>query len=133
MHLIEFESHKPEDLIDITAKVQQSVSESKIISGICTIYIPHATSGVIINENDDPEIINHFLGVLRKLAPRGSFRHDRIDNNGDAHIKSALVDPSVTIPFSDGKLLLGTWQSIMLCEFDGPKRRKVIITIIPEN
>ncbi len=84
-----------------------------------------------MNENDDPNIIEDVLGVLRKLAPRGTFLHDRIDGNGDAHIKSTIVGPSESIPFENGRLMLGTWQSVMLCEFDGPKHmRRVIVTLL---
>ncbi len=126
-----FSSNCREDLIDITSEINSAIRESTIKSGVCNIYVPHATSGVIVNENDDPNIIHDVLGVLRKLAPKGSFLHDKIDGNGDAHVKSAIVGPSESIPFENSRLLLGTWQSVMLCEFDGPKQsRKVIITLI---
>ncbi len=126
-----FSSDCREDLIDITSEINSAIRESTIKSGVCNIYVPHATSGVIVNENDDPNIIHDVLGVLRKLAPKGSFLHDKIDGNGDAHVKSAIVGPSEFIPFENRHLLLGTWQSVMLCEFDGPKQsRKVIITLI---
>ena len=126
-----FSSDYREDLIDITSEINSAIRESTIKSGVCNIYVPHATSGVIVNENDDPNIIHDVLGVLRKLAPKGSFLHDKIDGNGDAHVKSAIVGPSESIPFENSRLLLGTWQSVMLCEFDGPKQsRKVIITLI---
>ncbi|MAD51974.1 MAG: secondary thiamine-phosphate synthase enzyme YjbQ [Candidatus Marinimicrobia bacterium] len=126
-----FSTNCREDLIDITSEINSAIRESTIKSGVCNIYVPHATSGVIVNENDDPNIIHDVLGVLRKLAPKGSFLHDKIDGNGDAHVKSAIVGPSESIPFENSRLLLGTWQSVMLCEFDGPKQsRKVIITLI---
>jgi secondary thiamine-phosphate synthase enzyme len=126
-----FSSDCREDLIDITSEINSAIRESTIKSGVCNIYVPHATSGVIVNENDDPNIIHDVLSVLRKLAPKGSFLHDKIDGNGDAHVKSAIVGPSESIPFENSHLLLGTWQSVMLCEFDGPKQsRKVIITLI---
>jgi secondary thiamine-phosphate synthase enzyme len=126
-----FSTDHREDLVDITAEINAVISESGMDSGVCNIYVPHATSGVVVNENDDPNIIDDVLGVLRKLAPRGTFLHDRIDGNGDAHVKSAIVGPSETIPYENGRLLLGTWQSVMLCEFDGPKhRRRVIVTLL---
>lgn len=126
-----FSTDRREDLIDITSDINTVITESGVESGVCNIYIPHATSGVVVNENDDPNIIDDVLGVLRKLAPRGTFLHDRIDGNGDAHVKSAIVGPSESIPFENGRLLLGTWQSVMLCEFDGPKHmRKVIVTLL---
>lgn len=131
---ITISSNKREDLLDITEPVQTIITESGIKNGICNIYVPHATSGVIINENADPNIIDDFLDVLRRLAPRGTFRHDRIDGNGDAHIKSALVGAGESIPFRDGQLQLGTWQSIMVCEFDGPRQgRQVHITLLEDR
>ena len=125
-----FSTDRLEDLVDITAEINEVISDSGMDSGVCNIYVPHATSGVVVNENDDPNIIEDVLGTLRKMAPRGSFLHDRIDGNGDAHVKSAIVGPSESIPFENRRLLLGTWQSVMLCEFDGPKYgRKVIVTL----
>ena len=125
-----FSTDRLEDLVDITAEINEVISESGMDSGVCNIYVPHATSGVVVNENDDPNIIEDVLGTLRKMAPRGSFLHDRIDGNGDAHVKSSIVGPSESIPFENRRLLLGTWQSVMLCEFDGPKYgRKVIVTL----
>ena len=125
-----FSTDRLEDLVDITAEINEVISESGMDSGVCNIYVPHATSGVVVNENDDPNIIEDVLGTLRKMAPRGSFLHDRIDGNGDAHVKSAIVGPSESIPFENRRLLLGTWQSVMLCEFDGPNYgRKVIVTL----
>ena len=125
-----FSTGRHEDLVDITSEINAAIVESGIEHGVCNIYVPHTTSGVLVNENDDPNIIEDVLGVLRKIAPKGSFLHDRIDGNGDAHVKSAIIGPSESIPFENSQLLLGTWQSIMLCEFDGPKySRKVIITL----
>ena len=127
---LRFPTDRREDLIDITGEINAVISESGRDSGVCNIYIPHATSGVVVNENDDPNIIEDVLGTLRKLAPRGSFLHDKIDGNGDAHVKSALVGPSESIPFENGRMLLGAWQSVMLSEFDGPKHeRRVIVTL----
>ena len=125
-----FSTDRHEDLVDITSEINAAIVESGMEHGVCYIYVPHATSGVLVNENDDPNIIEDVLGVLRKIAPKGSFLHDRIDGNGDAHVKSAIIGPSESIPFENSQLLLGTWQSVMLCEFDGPKySRKVIITL----
>lgn len=126
-----FSTDRREDLLDMTGEINTVISDSGLDEGVCNIYIPHATAGVLVNENDDPNIIHDVLGVLRKLAPRGSFLHDRIDGNGDAHIKAALVGPSESIPFENGRLMLGMWQSVMLCEFDGPKQiRKVFVTLL---
>ncbi|MFQ6612520.1 MAG: secondary thiamine-phosphate synthase enzyme YjbQ [Fidelibacterota bacterium] len=128
-----FATGQREDLIDISDQIQNVIRSSGIASGLCNIYVPHATSGIVVNENADPNLVTDVLGVLKSLAPRGLFLHDRIDGNGDAHIKAALVGPGETIPFEDGRLLLGTWQSVMLCEFDGPRsRRRVLVTLLAD-
>lgn len=124
-------SNKREELIDITSLVKEVVKESKVKQGICTLYTPHATGAIIINENADPNICDDVLEALSKLIPAGKWRHDRIDNNADAHIKSSIIGPSRTIPIKNGDLQLGTWQDIFLAELDGPRsRRRIIITII---
>jgi secondary thiamine-phosphate synthase enzyme len=99
-------------------------------NGFCIVYVPHATSGIILNESADPNITVDFLNAINKAIPEhAGYLHDHIDNNAAAHIKSALVGPSVTIPMRNGEMELGTWQAIMLCEFDGPRNRKVIIQV----
>ena len=128
---LRFPTDRRENLVDITKEINAFISESSLDSGVCNIYVPHATSGVMVNENDDPNIIVDVLEILRNMAPRGSFLHDKIDGNGDAHVKSSIVGPSESIPFENGRMLLGIWQSVMLCEFDGPKyERKVIVTLL---
>ncbi len=124
-----------EELIDITNNVEEVVQKSDTREGVCIVYIPHATAGIILNESADPNIKRDFLSALDRVIPRhAGYLHDRIDNNAHAHIKSAIVGSSVTIPLSDGHLGLGTWQAIMLCEFDGPRsRRRVVIKIIPAS
>jgi secondary thiamine-phosphate synthase enzyme len=121
-----------EELIDITNTVEEVVQRSGIKEGVCIVYVPHATAGVILNESADPNIKRDFLSALDRVIPRhAGYLHDRIDDNAHAHIKSAIVGSSITIPISDTRLGLGTWQAIMLCEFDGPRsRRRVIIEII---
>ncbi len=122
-----------EELIDITHNVEEVVQKSNIHNGVCLIYVPHATAGIIINESADPNIKRDFLSALDRFIPRhAGYLHDRIDNNAHAHIKSAVIGSSVSIPIKDGHLGLGTWQAIMLCEFDGPRsKRRVVIQIIP--
>lgn len=123
---------KDEEVIDITDQVEQIIKNSNIKNGIVHIYVPHATAGIILNESADPNIKTDFLNALNKLIPkRADYLHDRIDGNAAAHIKSSLVGSSITLPLKDGRLILGTWQSIMFCEFDGPRSsRKVIVQII---
>lgn len=123
-------SSKRLDLVDISNEIEKVVKESKIKEGVCTVYVPHATAAVIINENYDPNICNDFSDALSKLIPQGKWRHDRVDGNADAHIKAAICGPSETILIKDGKLSLGTWQSPMLADFDGPRQRKIIIHVM---
>lgn len=122
-------SNKRLDMIDISGEVERAVNDSKIKDGICTIFIPHATAAIIINENYDPNICEDFSDALKKLIPQGEWRHDQVDGNADAHIKAAICGPSETIPIKDGKLQLGRWQAIMAADFDGPRQRKGIIHI----
>ncbi len=117
------------EIIDITEKVKQIAAKSKKKDGICVVYVPHATCAVIINENYDPNVGLDFLDALNKLVPEGKWRHDRVDNNGAAHIKAAIVGPSETVFVKDGKLVLGRWQDIMVACFDGPKEARVIVKI----
>ncbi|MEO0234409.1 MAG: secondary thiamine-phosphate synthase enzyme YjbQ [candidate division WOR-3 bacterium] len=121
-----------EEIIDITDKVEQIVKGSNVKDGLVHVYVPHATAGIILNESADPNIKTDFLNTLNKFIPkRAGYLHDRIDGNAAAHIKSSLVGSSITLPLKDGRLILGTWQSIMFCEFDGPRNnRKIIIQII---
>lgn len=115
------------EIIDITDQVSDAVSQSGISDGFCLVFTPHATAAVTINEDYDKNVCEDFIDALGKIAPEGVWRHDKVDGNGAAHIKSAIVGPSVTIPISKSLLMLGTWQGIMLCEFDGPRERKVIV------
>lgn len=127
---IGFSTKKKYELVDISKELEKAVSESGVKEGICSVYVPHSTCAIMINENYDPNICDDILDALNNIIPEGKWRHDRIDNNGAAHIKASIVGPSETIPIKNGKLLLGTWQSPMICEFDGPRdRRKLIITI----
>jgi secondary thiamine-phosphate synthase enzyme len=123
-------TNQREELIDITEQVKSIIASSGVKEGVCHIFVRHATAGIIINENADPNISLDFLEALRNLIPSGKWRHDRVDQNADAHLKAALIGSSQAIPIKDGKLLLGTWQSIFFCEFDGPREsRKVIVNI----
>lgn len=120
---------KKQEIVDITDKVKEIVKNSKTQEGICLIYTPHATCAIIINENYDPNVMTDILNSLNELIPEGKWIHDSVDNNGAAHIKSSIIGPSETIPIKNNELQLGQWQNIMLCDFDGPRQRKIIIQI----
>ena len=125
---------KKQELIDITDKINSIVKKSKVKSGICNVFAAHATAAIIINENYDPNICLDLIDALNKLIPSGIWRHDRIDGNADAHIKSAILGPSETMPIKNGELELGQWQSCMFAELDGPRsNRRIIVTIIGDK
>jgi secondary thiamine-phosphate synthase enzyme len=118
------------EMLDITGQVAEVVGESAVGEGLCSVYVTHATAAVVINENDDPNVCTDTLDALDKLVPQGVWRHDRVDDNGAAHIKAAILGPGETIPVREGRLLLGTWQAIMVVELDGPKERRVVVTVM---
>lgn len=120
-----------QQFIDITNLVQRAIDNLGIKEGVCIVYVPHTTAGITINEDADPDVIGDIGRYLDRLVPEtGEFRH--IEGNSPAHIKSSLVGHSVTVPVEDGKLLLGRWQGIFFCEFDGPRSRQVIVKLIRE-
>jgi secondary thiamine-phosphate synthase enzyme len=120
-----------DQIIDVTAEVARVVRDSGATTGVCVVYTPHATAAITINENADPNIGTDLLVALRKLVvDHDGWLHDRVDDNAAAHIKAAIIGPSESIPILDGRLALGTWQNLFLCEFDGPRRdRRVIVTV----
>jgi secondary thiamine-phosphate synthase enzyme len=122
-------SHRKYEMLDITGRVADIVRQSQAAEGICSVYVTHATAAIVVNENYDPNVCEDVLDALGKLIPEGVWRHDRVDNNAAAHIKSAILGPGETIPVCEGKLLLGTWQAIMLVELDGPRDRRVVVTV----
>ena len=127
---IKVRSRNKNDVIDVTRHVADMVKEAGIESGLCHVYVPHATAAMIVNENDDPQIGQDLLNALDKLIPEGVWLHDKVDENGASHLKATILGPSETIPIQRGRLALGTWQAIMLVDFDGPRDRTVIVTII---
>jgi secondary thiamine-phosphate synthase enzyme len=117
---------------DVTREVERVVAESGVTDGVCTVFTPHATAAITVNENDDPNIGTDILRALAKMVPEhDGWLHDRVDDNAAAHIKSALVGPSTQVPVLGGRLVLGRWQNVFFCELDGPRReRRIIVTIV---
>ncbi|MBU0986392.1 MAG: secondary thiamine-phosphate synthase enzyme YjbQ [Proteobacteria bacterium] len=117
------------ELIDITSKVQDAVRSAGIGDGLCMLYVPHTTAAVTINESADPSVKADILMVLNQIVPwEAGYRH--LEGNSPAHVKATLVGPSELIAIANGRLVLGTWQGIFFCEFDGPRNRKVHIKIM---
>ena len=129
MYTLKVRSNQREELVEFTDQVQQKLKESGASEGLVVLYVQHTTAGLTVNENADPDVPRDLLHALRTLIPQHGmdFRHG--EENSDAHIKASLVGSSITIPFKDGVLLLGRWQGIFLCEFDGGRERKVIMLV----
>lgn len=127
---LEVETVSRTQMVDITSRVREKVRESGVREGVCMVYVPHTTAGVTVNENADPAVARDILGRLEELVPReGGYRH--AEGNADAHIKASLIGFCQFLPVEGGDLSLGTWQGVFLCEFDGPRRRKVTVRVIP--
>ena len=117
------------EMIDLTARVAEVAAQSRLDEGLCSVYTPHATAAIVINENDDPNICVDVLDALDRLVPSGIWRHDRVDGNAASHIQAAILGPGETVPVHQGALCLGRWQAIMLAELDGPRERRILITL----
>ena len=126
---ITLRTRKAQEMIDITQQVADEVRRTGVKDGLCLVFVPHATAAVVINENADQNVCQDILDAMGRLVPEGAWRHDRIDNNAAAHIKATILGPSETVPVRGGALRLGTWQSLMLVEFDGPRDRTVIVEV----
>jgi len=129
LYTLKVRSHEREELIEFTDQVQKQLTAAKQREGVVVLYVQHTTAGLTVNENADPDVPRDMLHLLRTLIPQHGmgFRHG--EENSDAHIKATLVGSSVTIPFNEGRLLLGRWQGVFLCEFDGGRERKVIMMV----
>jgi secondary thiamine-phosphate synthase enzyme len=113
------------EFVDITGRIQKEISQAGIVEGVCYVYNPHTTAGVTINEGADPAVQHDIVAVLRKIVPQDHpYKH--MEGNSPAHIMASLMGSSVTVFIENGRLVLGTWQKIFFCEFDGPRSRKII-------
>jgi secondary thiamine-phosphate synthase enzyme len=125
---INVKSRRRVEMVDITSSVQKEVSKSGISDGVCMVYVPHTTAAVTINEGADPSVCQDILTKLTDMVPPDAgYRH--MEGNSDSHIKASLVGNSVSVLVENGRLVLGTWQKIFFCEFDGPRSRKVYFRI----
>jgi len=127
---LEVSTHSARELVDITERVRAEVRRSEVRNGVCALYAQGATAALMVQENDDPNITLDVLDCLEGVAPAGRWRHDRVDDNGSAHIQAGIVGPSEVIPIRDGQLALSTWQNVFLCDFDGPRRRRTVLVTI---
>jgi secondary thiamine-phosphate synthase enzyme len=122
---------KRTQFVDITREIEHAVDESGVNGGLCYVYVPHTTAGVTINEHADPDVARDVEGIFDRLIPlEGPYRH--AEGNTDSHMKAILTGTSQTVLIENGKLALGTWQGIFLCEFDGPRQRTVFVKVVPD-
>ena len=125
----EVRTTKREELVDITARIAEMVAVAGVPEGVVVVSSPHTTAGITINENADPDVARDILMGLERLFPRqGEWRH--FEGNSDAHLKTAVLGSSATLPIERGSLALGTWQAVYLSEFDGPRTRRVVVTVL---
>lgn len=131
MKTLRIRTNRRTELVDITHEVEQAVRESGVKQGICHVLVPHTTAGVAINEHADPDVAHDVEGIFDRLVPHsGPYRHS--EGNTDSHMKAILTGTSQMVFVDGGKLALGTWQGIFLCEFDGPRQRSVWVKVVPD-
>ena len=130
MYTIKVRSGEREQLVEITDEVRSRLKEVGRREGICVLYVRHTTAGLTVNENADPDVPRDMLHSLRTLVPQYGMNFRHAEGNSDSHLKASFFGSSVTVPFENGELLLGRWQGIFLCEFDGPRERQIIIKVM---
>jgi len=131
MNTLRCKTARRTQFLDITGEVESVVRDSGVRNGVCYVYVPHTTAGVAINEHADPDVARDAEDIFDRLIPhRGPYRH--AEGNTDSHMKAILTGTSQTVLVEGGKLVLGTWQGIFLCEFDGPRQRTVVVKIVPD-
>jgi secondary thiamine-phosphate synthase enzyme len=132
IHKVDIMTKSRVEFQDITAKVREIVGSSDVQSGVCCLFVPHTTAGITINEHADPAVVEDIEAQLEKIAPqKGNYRH--LEGNAAAHIKASLMGSSQELFIEDGQIVLGTWQGIFFCEFDGPRNRHLIIKVVPDK
>jgi len=131
LHALEIQTRARVEFKDITGLIEQRIGESGVRSGVCHVFVPHTTAAILINEHDDPSLAQDFDVFLEQIAPRGKAYHHN-DGNCDAHLKAAVIGGSKTLLVENGRLVLGRWQGVFLCEFDGPRRRELRIKIVSD-
>ncbi|HEX8463453.1 MAG TPA: secondary thiamine-phosphate synthase enzyme YjbQ [Abditibacterium sp.] len=132
MQTLHFSTSQPHEMVNITARVQEIVSQSGVRRGLCLIHAPHTTAGITVQEGFDPDVSRDVLSTLARLVPReGDYQH--AEGNSDAHVKALMTGSGQTLPIEYGKLQLGRWQAVFFCEYDGPRERSVWVQIIKED
>lgn len=132
LRFLEVKSRTRTEFLDITAEVQEIIRSSGIRGGVCTLFVQHTTAGITVNEGADPAVQRDMITFLNQRVP-ADYYYSHAEGNSDAHIKTSLVGSSLSIPVDGGKLLLGTWQAVYLCEFDGPRPRKIVVKLLADT
>jgi secondary thiamine-phosphate synthase enzyme len=132
MHTLEIRTRAREEFAPLTRHVQEWVSQNGFADGCVLVYVPHTTAGVTINENADPDVVHDMLLTLRRLIPKDGDGYTHAEGNSDAHVKASLMGSSCRVLVKQGRLVLGTWQGIFFCEFDGPRQRQVHLAFFAE-
>lgn len=132
LRYINVRSSQRSEFIDITEKINEILKESGIVSGICYVYVPHTTAAVTINEGADPSVHRDIQHALTRLVPQET-NYSHREGNADAHIKSSIIGTSQLVIIDEGRLVLGTWQAVYFCEFDGPRHRRVTLKLIADR
>ncbi len=131
MKTLRIKTDKRTQLVEVTREIEGAIQESGVRSGVCHLFVPHTTAGLAINEHADPDVARDVENTLDRLVPQyGTYRHS--EGNSDSHVKAVLTGASRTIPIEDGKLVLGTWQGIFFCEFDGPRERRLHVKVVAD-
>jgi secondary thiamine-phosphate synthase enzyme len=126
----EVQTKRHAQLLDITDRVATAIEQSRVTEGICHVFVPHTTAGVTINEGADPDVARDIEAQLARMVPRDA-GYQHAEGNSDSHIKAALIGPGCSAPVRGGRLALGTWQAVFLCEWDGPRTRRVEVAVAP--
>lgn len=132
LRYINVRSSQRSEFIDITEKINEVIKETGILSGICYVYVPHTTAAVTINEGADPAVHRDIQNALARLVPQ-EMNYSHREGNADAHIKSSIIGTSQLVIIDEGRLVLGTWQAVYFCEFDGPRHRRVTLKLIADK
>jgi secondary thiamine-phosphate synthase enzyme len=131
MQTLSVKTDRRTQLVDVTAQVQKAVAASGVVSGICYLYVPHTTAAITVNECADPDVAHDVEGTLDRLIPKtGPYRHS--EGNSDSHVKAALAGTSQMVLVEGGKLVLGRWQGVFFCEFDGPRDRRLQVKVVAD-
>jgi secondary thiamine-phosphate synthase enzyme len=130
LHKIEIRTEKRSQMVDITRHVEAAILKEKVKDGVAVVYCPHTTAGITVNENADPDVVADLLMRLDEVFPWEYPKYRHSEGNSAAHLKASTVGTSQSIPIREGKLILGTWQGIYFCEFDGPRRRTFYVKIL---